>query len=386
MHIWLSGRSHCTDLMDLVRDLFFIADHSHGGHEGRPSVTTEPPFTKAQQGALTATIKSALKDRKTSKRSRHHRSPTISPPSDGNQKGHRSRPSTHLKRPRYTSSYSSSSSGSSSSSTTSGSNSDSSPDHSRHHRRNRHKHGKHHHHGRAGRHQYRSHVPPVPHKVSHAIERGEFVDLSKLLTTHLGSGSSSKRSSSTRSITGLESWLEAWSIYAAVLSSHKPHLAPDLFQYQAFITRSSCRFQPYAWLQYDALFRLKMASNPGTCWSSTDPELVATWLSADATKCTSTFFSCGNPDHMSADCPLRAPPKNYASCCPVCNISGHMARDCPQLASNKQSKTSSRAKDDKYCHLYNKRGTCFRGSRCPYYHACSECNGGHPSRACPQAC
>ena len=51
-------------------------DHSHGGQEGRPSVTTEPPFTKAQQRALTATIKSALKDRKTSKRSRHHRSPS----------------------------------------------------------------------------------------------------------------------------------------------------------------------------------------------------------------------------------------------------------------------------------------------------------------------
>ena len=222
-------------------------------------------------------------------------------------------------------------------------------------------------------------------KVRHAIERGEFVELSKLLTTHLGSGSSSKRSSSTRSITGLESWLEAWSIYAAVLSSHKPHLAPDLFQYQDFITMSSCRFQPYAWLQYDAQFRLKMASNPGTCWSSINPELVATWLSADATKRTSTCFSCGSPNHMSADCPLRVPPKNSASRCPVCNISGHMARDCPQLASNKQSKTSSRAKDDKYCHLYNKRGTCFRGSRCPYNHACSECNGGHPSRAYPQA-
>ena len=71
----------------------------------------------------------------------------------------------------------------------------------------------------------------------------------------------------------------------------QPHLAPDLFQYQAFITRSSCQFQPYAWLQYDAQFRLKMASNPGACWSSTDPDLIATWLSADATKRTSTCFS-----------------------------------------------------------------------------------------------
>ena len=174
-------------------------------------------------------------------------------------------------------------------------------------------------------------------------------------------------------------------MYVAVICSHKPHLARQLFQYQAFITRSSSRFQLYAWLQYDTQFRLKLTSNPHACWSSTDPEFVATWLSADATKKKSTCFSCGSPDHMSADCPLRASSsiKHSASPCPVCNSPGHTAHDCPQLAVDKHGKTSS--KDDKYCHLCNRRGICFRGSKCPYYHACSECNGSHPSRACPEA-
>ena len=234
-------------------------DHTLEGQGGCSPATTDPPFTKAQQKALATTIKSALKESRKHKRARHHRSPTISSPSDSDPKGHGSRASVHTKHPSY------SSRSSSSSSSTDSSSSGASSDHHRHHRRTRHKHGKHHHHGRDERHHHHSHVPPVTHKVRHAIERGEFAELSKLLVNHLGSGSSSKRSTSTRSIAGLESWLEAWSIYAAVLSSHKPHLAPQLFPYQAFITRSSCRFQPYAWLQYDAQFRLKIASNSSAC-------------------------------------------------------------------------------------------------------------------------
>ena len=80
--------------------------------------------------------------------------------------------------------------------------------------------------------------------------------------------------------------------------------------------------------------------------------LVATWLSADATKKKSTCFSCGSPDHMSADCLLRASSsiKHSASPCPVCNSPGHTARDCRQLAVVKHGKTGS--KDDKYCRLY----------------------------------
>lgn len=111
------------------------------------------------------------------------------------------------------------------------------------------------------------------------------------------------------------------------LCSRPFHLqTPDLFLYQALIiARSSRRFHPYAWLQYDTQFRLKRASNPDMPWSSTDPELVATWLSADATM---TCYSCNSPDHTLADCPLQ---DSGSSHCPVCSITGHTARNCPQL-------------------------------------------------------
>ena len=115
-----------------------------------------------------------------------------------------------------------------------------------------------------------------------------------------------------------------------------------LFQYLAFISRCSRRFQPYAWLQYDAQFRLKIASNPSMSWSVADPEFIASWLTADAIKHKSTCFSCGNPDHLSSDCPLRPSTKEPGLYCPVCDTSGHVARDCPQLLQGKPNATTTK--------------------------------------------
>ena len=66
--------------------------HSPATSEPHSPATSEPPFTKAQQRALIATVKSAFKESRQHKRprSRCHRSPTISSPSDSDPKGHSS--------------------------------------------------------------------------------------------------------------------------------------------------------------------------------------------------------------------------------------------------------------------------------------------------------
>ncbi len=63
----------------------------------------------------------------------------------------------------------------------------------------------------------------------------------------------------------------------------------------------------HAWLQYDMQFRLKIAVNPAMTWDQVDHSLIATWLSADATRTKRSCFSCGNPSHLAPDCPFRPP-------------------------------------------------------------------------------
>ena len=253
---------------------------------------------------------------------------------------------------------------------------------------------------RKRKHHHHKHTPrslPVPQKFSKSIVRGEFIEFPKLLAGHMAMAGVLRQPKSghepePRGITGLDTWLDAWCIFASVLTAVKPRLAPDLFRYQNYIVLASRRFQPHAWLQYDIQFRLKMASNPDMSWSTADPELTATWLSADAILPKVNCYLCGSPNHLAPTCPANTVGKSAGLRCPVCNGDGHTARSCPMLAptSQKQQKSlpSSDHKgisDNKICRIFNQKGSCFRGSRCPYFHihVCNKCKGGHPERACP---
>lgn len=98
---------------------------------------------------------------------------------------------------------------------------------------------------------------------------------------------------------GMMAMVGVTTVGTASLASYKPELAPDLFRYQSSITRSSRQFKPYAWLQYDSQFRLKLASNESMKWCDTDTELIATWLSADAVRNKATCYTCGSPEQLS---------------------------------------------------------------------------------------
>ena len=129
--------------------------------------------------------------------------------------------------------------------------------------RHRHRHRHHRRHQRTA-----GALPPIPGRLKRRIRRGEYVDLALLLHANLNaSASGAKRNGSRRAashtstITDYASWAEAWCVYAAVLCSFYPHLAPRLFLYQHFVTLKSRSFQATAWLRYDAHFRLKLAAN-----------------------------------------------------------------------------------------------------------------------------
>ena len=239
---------------------------------------------------------------------------------------------------------------------------------------------------------------PVKDSLRRKIRRGEFVQFNKLLaSSQVRTGVMPKSKRATLSpIAGLDSWLEAWSIYASVVCAYTPNVAPQLFKYQAFISRCSAKFLPHAWLQYDQQFRMKLASDPKLSWSVADPELIASWLSAEATKPKRACFTCGSPDHFSTDCPSRATASTPQLRCPVCNTIGHVARQCPSLTpTHKTFRPSSDLSRPppvtglkppaEICDMFNRRfGSCFRGSKCKFRHVCYTCGGPHPQRLCTQ--
>ena len=339
------------------------------------------PFTPAQQTALTTAITSYMSG---TGRSRRKHSTTLTPvPVAKSNKRHRQKRKSHHRRKHHkrsspTSSFSGSSSSESDSESDTSSTSDDDQSPRRKSRKHSHRHrtSKYHHSGKS--------TIPIPRSMAKKIMRGEFIDLSSLLSKHLTRtgalprGRASKRARPNL-IHNLDTWLEAWSVFAGVLTAHKPQLAPDLFSYQAFISRSSRKFHSYAWLQYDAQFRLKLASTKSMQWSVADPELIATWLSADATQKKSLCFTCGSPEHLAGDCPQKVQAPNLGLRCPVCNSNTHVARDCPQLPTTFRGVTRQTTET---CRLFNKKGSCFRGIKCPYLHQCSACGGSHPHASC----
>ncbi len=247
----------------------------------------------------------------------------------------------------------------------------------------------------------------------------EFTELSGELTVIGGAGiHSHTKKHRVAPIASLQSWLQAFSTFSEVLSSASPSIAQQLWRYQSFIIRSSQRFQPHAWLQYNLQFRRKLASDPTCLWSSIDTELVASCLSADTVRPQVICFSCGAANHMATECPNS---QLSGSTCTICRESGHISKTCPLLSVGLQKKPNlgstagpSQARPlpprrssqnmsfrpaERHpaptfssttqpflepCLLYNRNGFCRFEPRCRRRHACIQCQGSHPMRDCPQ--
>ena len=143
-------------------------------------------------------------------------------------------------------------------------------------------------------------------------------------------------------------------MYAAVLCSFYPHLAPRLFQYQHFLTLKSKSFQTAAWRygrQPTALRRLHLPHPPLACYARGS----LAHLYTACLQCRQT--SSRQPTGLNKPEPSRLP-----------------TRDPPANPLGDQQEP---------CYIFNDKGHCFRGNHCPYLHTCTHCGGQHAKWACP---
>ena len=195
---------------------------------------------------------------------------------------------------------------------------------------------------------------PIPAKLVAQISAGKYVDLSDIMAANLVQikaepqllldervilTSGTKRR--WRQTVGIFRWVEAFTLFAMVLTSFCTHCWRDLAAYELLILRTYRQFAGRVWLTYHQAFREHAAAIKLTDWSSINVQLYNSHaVGASAHSSSGTVF----PQSMEAVGP------------PAAMI---------------------------VCKSWN-RGQCsLPYYACKYSHRCSNCAGNHRASACP---
>ena len=193
---------------------------------------------------------------------------------------------------------------------------------------------------------------PIPAKLISQIVAWKFVELNELLSVNIVSTEcepqllfdgrlvlTSPPKKPKRHIEDISSWLEAFSVYSLILSSHFPQRWRDLLQYQLLILCTHRQFAGRVWLAYDQAFREHAATNL-TDWSAINLQLF-------------NFHAAG--------------------------ASVRSGRDMSDDSIKPHGASSSHV----ICKSWN-RGRCLApSSSCRFAHKCSSCFGPHRVGTCP---
>ena len=182
------------------------------------------------------------------------------------------------------------------------------------------------------------------------IQRGEYVDLAKLLQKpkHMKSASENEEKALVNrggeakfinledniKVNSVRKWEQAFRIYATIYSQANPHRSAEIFQYINTINDAAKSFTWECVGYYDYTFRHLMERKPNRSWAKTFPEL---W--------------------------------NMSMVEPV--------------SRNNNNGNNGRKRDwrDNCCWRYNK-SICKYGKDCKFDHRCTYCGGSHPASRC----
>ena len=202
----------------------------------------------------------------------------------------------------------------------------------------------------------------VDQNIKSKIQRGEFVDLERLLPRNRNNSNYKDNKmdlifkdgrsyfvpagSNDSKILGVRRWEQAFRVYAAIYSEANPGRAAEIWQYVHIINMAS---STYTWenvSNYDVTFRHLMAANPHRSWA----------------KIYQQMWSLSMRDFVQ---------RNYVNNGPV-QRNGSGGRPEAQ-GSNKKIK---------YCWAFN-RGNCKEGLKCKFVNRCSICDSSlHGKNSC----
>ena len=198
----------------------------------------------------------------------------------------------------------------------------------------------------------------VDSSLKEKIERGEYVDLERLLSkdrSSLANGEDRHMEIVSRDgmtyfapvqdkgahITGLCKWEQAFRVYAAIYSQAQPHRASEIWQYVYVINLAASSYQWDNVSHYDFTFRQMMSQRPNRSWAKTD---VQGW-------------------NLATTDPLS---KN--------NFNGNKSGSGSYSAAQGGSSSGKNWKD--YCCWKYNRNKCKKSaSECDWDHCCNYCGG-----------
>ncbi len=218
-------------------------------------------------------------------------------------------------------------------------------------------------------------LPVVPAKLVKKIVRGEFVDMAELLWDNMeaerrrANGEGKSTLPRRREVPDILSWLQCFSMYAAVVGVQYPEKMKDLLAYQALIIAEHRRCGGRGWLLYDTAFRQQITDIRNADFSRLNQSLYLT-----------TFVAYGGKGRS----------------CSRCLMSDHTQEECAlhqflSQSANEGGKIELRKEPGKVEERprLKRRGACFewndgncRLPYCCFEHVCSKCYGNHRRDAC----
>ena len=211
----------------------------------------------------------------------------------------------------------------------------------------------------------------LPPKVVKRILELVYVDISELAVDEdLGQYPGRPHALARLPVTDISTWVEQYSLMAAVLAVRFPAKAPELQAYLATIVRAERNYEDGRWVAYDRQFCREALARRDLNWSATNPRLY-------------------NEAFTGRACPIRR--------CSVCLQESHLTHNCPrnphhpgwgwppdpiEWSGHSQPHFSSpQRQSHEVCRRFNE-GKC-KMQRCRYRHTCSRCQGAHPQVDCP---